>query len=489
MQPRHARLRLVKPILLFLLVLLLAAAAAPAGDRTNWRVVVTEDGTIVGTISETRSADGRESITEQRFILQERGDRPTTIVERTVTQRDAAGRILTIAKERKAGRSTTTIEAQILPDRAVIVQRSPAAPPRTTQVPLPPGIRFDGGMGLLMNWDRTAVPELEFASLNLEAMAVDRVVITPAAAVAAETRKGQTVLLRRTYAGASLLGVQLLIADAAGRVAETRQPMFGTVMTIRPATAAEAARPLVPHRQLSRALVASPFRIPARALNGRIRYRFDFRDGIVFPVPATHEQRVAQTNEGVTLDVCGDCGSGLPSSPEALRDALRPTAWIQSDHPRIRQLAAPVRSLGVSNARRMEALVRVVERQIPDIDFAGHFPAAEAAARGRGDCTESAVLLAALGRSLGIPTKVVSGLVYSRGAYHGASNVFLPHSWVLAYVGGRWRSYDAALGAFDSTHIALTVGDGDARSIAAANQLAGLIIWREMQEVRRRPES
>jgi hypothetical protein len=137
----------------------------------------------------------------------------------------------------------------------------------------------------------------------------------------------------------------------------------------------------------------------------------------------------------------------------------------------------------------MEALVRIVEQQLPDIDFAGHFPAAEALARRRGDCTESAVLLAALGRATGIPTKVASGLVYSRDAYHGASNVFLPHSWVLAYVGGQWRSFDAALGAFDSSHIALTIGDGDARSIAAANQLAGLISWQGMQEVRRRPKS
>ena len=107
--------------------------------------------------------------------------------------------------------------------------------------------------------------------------------------------------------------------------------------------------------------------------------------------------------------------------------------------------------------------------------------------RRRGDCTESAVLLAALGRSIGIPTKVASGLVYSRDAYHGVRNVFMPHSWVLAYVDGRWRSFDAALGAFDSSHIALTISDGEARSIAAANQLAGLIIWQEMQEVRRRP--
>jgi len=471
---------------LLLLPLVLAGAQAPAEDRTQWRVVATEDGQVIGTIAETRSADGRETVTEQRFTLQERGDRATRIVERTTTRRDADGRVAAILKERKVGGRTTTVEARISPGRAEIVQRSQAAPPRTTMLKLPPDIRFDSGMGLLAGWDQSTRPQLEFPSLNLEAVAVERIVIE-LGRVPATTQPGHTALLRRSYDGEDLRGVQLLVLDPGGRVVETRQPIFGTVMTIRRAMAAEAARPIPPYRPLSRALVQSPFRISAQALAGRIRYRFTYRDGIAFPLPVTSEQRVAATPDGATIDICGECGPGLPTSKEAIADALRPTEWLQSDHRSIRQLAAPVRSRGISNAGRMEALVRVVEQQLPDIDFAGHFPAAEALARRRGDCTESAVLLAALGRAIGIPTRVASGLVYSRGAYHGTSNVFLPHSWVLAYVDGRWRSYDAALGAFDSSHIALTIGDGDARSIAAANQLAGLIIWREMQEVRRRP--
>lgn len=465
--------------------LLLLGAQTPA-ERTRWWVLAADDGAIVGTISETRSADGRESVSEQRVTIQERGDSPTEIVERNVTRYDAAGRVASIEKSWTSGRVTSGIEARILADRAEIVRSDSVAAPRRSTVLLPPGTRFDNGAALLAGWDRAAAPELEFRNFNLEAMAVDRVVLAPVAAPPGLTG-GRSALQRRSYEGSDLRSVQLLILDADGRVAETHQPLLGSVLIIRPSTQEEASRPIRPYQPLTRALTQSPFRISARALAGRIRYRFTFRHGIAFPLLSTGEQRGAVEGGLATLNVCADCGPDLPATPEALAEATRPTAWLQSDHRSIRALSSPVRHRGISAARKMAALVRVVEQEIAEIDFAGHFSAVEALRRRRGDCTESAVLLAALGRSVGIPTKVVSGLVYSRGAYHGASNVFLPHSWVIAYVDGRWRSYDAALGNFDSTHIALSIGDGDARSIAAANQLAGLIEWQGMEEVRPRP--
>jgi hypothetical protein len=96
------------------------------------------------------------------------------------------------------------------------------------------------------------------------------------------------------------------------------------------------------------------------------------------------------------------------------------------------------------------------------------------------------VLLAALGRAAGIPTRVANGVVYSRERYHGVSHAFMPHSWTLAWVDGRWRSFDLALDSFDSSHIALTIGDGDAASVSAGSQLASLLRWEGMTEVRSR---
>jgi hypothetical protein len=43
-----------------------------------------------------------------------------------------------------------------------------------------------------------------------------------------------------------------------------------------------------------------------------------------------------------------------------------------------------------------------------------------------------------------------------------------------------------SLDGFDATHIALTIGDGDARSITAAGQLASLLDWQSLAEVRTR---
>jgi hypothetical protein len=62
---------------------------------------------------------------------------------------------------------------------------------------------------------------------------------------------------------------------------------------------------------------------------------------------------------------------------------------------------------------------------------------------------------------------VVYGIAYS-SRFTGKAHVFSPHSWVQAWDGQRWRSYDAGLGHFDAGHIALAIGDGSAAELAPA---------------------
>ena len=67
--------------------------------------------------------------------------------------------------------------------------------------------------------------------------------------------------------------------------------------------------------------------------------------------------------------------------------------------------------------------------------------AAEVAESLEGDCTEHAVLLAAMARSRGIPARVAMGLVYMEGRQSLGY-----HMWNEVYVGGRWIGLDATLG-------------------------------------------
>jgi transglutaminase-like putative cysteine protease len=263
--------------------------------------------------------------------------------------------------------------------------------------------------------------------------------------------------------------------------------MFGATIHIRPSDRETALRPHAAYSVLTTVMTPSPYRMSGDALRGHIRFRFEFSEGFAFSPPATGEQRVTLAPDGVTLDICAECGPGLAADPDALADALRPTPWLQSDDRRIQSVVRRIAGMQVSDARKMELLIARARPYIAQIDFGGHYSALDTMKRRAGDCTEAAALLAALGRAVGIPTRVANGMTYSRAQYHGVSNAFMPHSWTLAWVDGRWRSYDLALGEFDSAHIALTVGDGDPRSIAAAGQLASLMRFADIAEVRVRP--
>lgn len=469
-----------------LLLLALAAAALPGATQREaepqgWYVIADDAGAVLGHAATTTRAlpVGRETI-EQRLLRLADGDRPsTTLTDTTTTRFDASGRPLLIVTESRDGRAIRRLETRIAAASATVTRQSESGR-HVTRIALPPGTRFDNGEALLRGW--TGDAPLAFLNLNPAAGLVERVTIERAPT----QRAGTLTALRKRFDGTELRGIMRLDLDASGRIVAAIQPMFGVAVTTRPADRDTALRPHPPYRLLRNVMAKSPVRIGPAAAQGHIRYRFGFIDGIAFAPPATGEQRVTLDATGVTLDICTSCGPGLPSDPASLTDARRATAWLQHDHPRVMALARPVIRRKLSPARTMQELAVRARTVMQRIDFTGHRSAADALAHGAGDCTEDAVVLAALGRAAGIPTRVASGLVYSRERYHGVSNVFMPHSWTLAYVDGAWRSFDMSLDGFDATHIALTIGDGDARSITAAGQLASLLDWQSLAEVRTR---
>jgi hypothetical protein len=470
---------------------LLLGARAPAQTsppaETSWYSIAAENGERIGHASReiVDRSDGRDVIDYSRLMLREEGEPSRLVTERSVVRLDRSGRVVSIGNRTRIGLIEASVEIRIDGNVAQIV-RVTDGDRRPLRVSLPPGIRFDGGEGLLAGWDMRAAPRLEFTNFNVVAMAAERVVMTPLNNGAPDA-EGRVLVLRTRYDGADLRSVVRLQLDRERRILAITQPMFGTWITTRLTDHETATRAHRPYPAMSNAMVRAPYRVPNESIFGHIRYRFSFRDNLQFPLPQTGEQRVRTEGDQVVVDICDGCGPGLATDAASLADARRPTVWMQSDHPRLQAIARPVARMDVSETRKMQMLASRAMPLIPRVDYSGHFSALEALDRRAGDCTEAAVLLAALGRAAGIPTRVVSGLSYSRVPVLGASNSFMPHSWVVAYVDGRWKSFDLALERFDSSHIALTVGDGDSRSIVAASQLASLLGWEAMMEVRRRP--
>ena len=71
----------------------------------------------------------------------------------------------------------------------------------------------------------------------------------------------------------------------------------------------------------------------------------------------------------------------------------------------------------------------------------------------KGDCNEHAVLLTALLRTAGIPTREVAGVVYQKG-------YFFYHAWVEIYLKSQWIPVDPTFDQFpaDVTHIRFIIG-------------------------------
>ena len=188
-------------------------------------------------------------------------------------------------------------------------------------------------------------------------------------------------------------------------------------------------------------------------------------------IPSTDNQKVQQLKNGratVTVEpVTAPAGARFPykGRDQTLLDATKPTRFLQSDDEQVIALAR--KAVGNTKdaaeaARRIEAFVGdYIENRSLSVGYAS---AAEVASSRQGDCSEFAVLTAAMCRAVGIPAQVVVGVAYVSD--FGGHQGFGGHAWTQAYLGGRWVGLDASFkgggrGGYDAGHIALAVGDGE----------------------------
>ncbi len=192
-------------------------------------------------------------------------------------------------------------------------------------------------------------------------------------------------------------------------------------------------------------------------------------------IPSGDNQKVQRLENGkimVTVEpVTAPAGAAFPyrGKDEKILDATKPTRFLQSDNEKIIDLAR--RAVG-DTKNTAEAIKRIEVFVADYIEYKnlsiGYASALEVADSKQGDCTEHAVLAAALCRAVGIPAQVVTGIAYVK-EFANVKDTFGGHAWVQAYVGGdsgKWIGLDAAFkgtgrGGYDAGHIALAVGNGN----------------------------
>jgi len=218
-------------------------------------------------------------------------------------------------------------------------------------------------------------------------------------------------------------------------------------------------------------LIRSPYRIPDSALHGTVRYTL--QSDAPLSIPSTDEQWVREQGDSLLVDVCGDCGSEPAPSASELEAALADNFWLDY---RDRKLQGVVKRLFRKKSRTPEEKMYLLERFVTrhmkrgEVNYAGYASASEAYRSASGDCTEQAVLLAALGRAAGVPTRLALGTAYSNERFFGRSYVFVPHTWVQAWVGDRWQSFDSGMEGFTAGHITLGLSNGEQQAFMQVMQ-------------------
>lgn len=221
-----------------------------------------------------------------------------------------------------------------------------------------------------------------------------------------------------------------------------------------------------------------PIRRPQRVQ--RAVFDLTFGDGApedLLP-PTTPHQRAERLDNGkVRLTVDLGVLNALAEQDTPGTDPSYMDASIMIDHSdeEVRRLAEVVRGRAGDEPdaeRYAKAARRYVTRYVTGLNLAtGDATASEVARNRSGDCTECSVLLAAILRAQGIPSRCVTGLAYADTEFAGESDVFVYHMWTQAWIedaseqGGRWLDLDAALYRYTATHITLgTSAMGDAEA-------------------------
>ncbi|MCX6559783.1 MAG: transglutaminase-like domain-containing protein [Candidatus Aminicenantes bacterium] len=214
----------------------------------------------------------------------------------------------------------------------------------------------------------------------------------------------------------------------------------------------------LPEELYTRSIIRTNIRLPRARAIGYLKVRLTAKDAsAVWPeFPGPSPKAVGRTAKTIDLeirrpDAPAPARLPLPAS-EADKEFLEPNAYIQSDDPTLRAVAAQALA-GETDAWQAGLRLErwVAENMSFDLGIA-LAPSTELFKNRRGTCLGYATLLATLARAVGLPSRVVIGYVYALGMFGG-------HAWTEVRIAGAWTPLDAAIvapGVADAARVGLS---------------------------------
>ncbi len=265
--------------------------------------------------------------------------------------------------------------------------------------------------------------------------------------------------------------------DKTGQTIKSSTNMLGTEMATYTVSKEEALKALtVNDLDLGVSTLVKTTKIDRPYDTKKVVYKITIRDDNPSKVIPTGDTQSIKATGAETAELTV---VALPipatSAPEKLgEEYLKPTRFLQSDDERVIEHA----KLAAGNLTDPAPIARAMEKYVRDKltnkNFSTALASAGEVARSlEGDCTEHAVLLAAMLRAKQIPSRIAVGLVYVESL-----QAFGGHMWTEARLGGKWVPLDGTLGrgGIGATHIKLAdVLFAEDDSIAPLSSFASLM--------------
>lgn len=431
----------------FLLVLALVGANAAWAEDTLIReehLVLTMGGSEVGTAD---SADyetaGGYRLERKSTMKLKRGKTLVDIETVMVAETDAALQPITYTFSRTDASGTLTLRGRRDGTRFVVTtEGGPSAVDKSFE--LERDMMFASAAQVLL-WNNRRVGFETKRKVIVEEMGA----VTPFTA-SVKARDGGGVVVTSSFDNLGLVTHDEL--DGKGKTVVSRTPAIGAVAYPVGSKPPEGVG-------TQRLDMLGSTRWPAPDLPEgveRVVYRVRVSDAATFKVPEDDRQRVLK-REGGTMDLevkSGPAMRGILGGAERRR-LLESTPYEPVNDPLLKETALKVTLGATTPAEKVQKLVTFVSGHIEDkaMDRA-YAPALVTLESKAGDCTEHAVLLSALARSLGIPTRLVDGVIVD-GGHVGY------HEWVEVYIDGEgFIPADPMFGEFPASPARLKLTEG-----------------------------